>query len=208
MIKDCQSQSTAISHIVFCKKPLRSLPLSSFINIGKAGGTPTSSIKDYYGGDIPFLSINDITKQGKYIHHTDNTLTQKGLNSSSAWVVPTDSLILSMYASVGLPTINKIPLATSQAMFSMVLCDKSQLDYLYYYLCFFKERYIYRYLETGTQSNINAEIVKSISIPDYAEYNGKYGSLLSIIDKRIYNETLIYNALVKQKRVLLDRLFI
>lgn len=208
LIKDEESLSTAISQKVFRKKPCRNLPLSSFITIGKAGGTPTSSIKDYYGGKIPFLSINGITKQGKYITHADNTLTQKGLDSSSAWMVPTDSLILSMYASVGLPAINKIPLATSQAMFSMVLRDKSQLDYLYYYLCFFKERYIYRYLETGTQSNINAEIVRSISIPDYAEYNVKYGSLLSIVDMRIYDETLIYNVMAKQKRVLLDRLFI
>ena len=92
--------------------------LSTLIKFGKAGGTPKSTVKDYYDGNIPFLSISDITNQGKYIKHTIKHISQKGLNNSSAWLVPKNSLILSMYASVGLPTINRVPLATSQAMIS------------------------------------------------------------------------------------------
>lgn len=61
-------------------------------------------------------------------------MSQSGLENSSAWVVPKYSLIMSMYASVDLVTINEMPLATSQAMFAMQLKDKNLLDYLYYYL--------------------------------------------------------------------------
>lgn len=134
---------------------------------GKAGGTLTSTNKEYYNGEIPFLSINDITKQGKYVRYTENYMSQSGLENSSAWVVPKYSLIMSMYASVGLVTINEMPLATSQAMFAMQLKDKNLLDYLYYYLSYFKYRHIHKYLETGTQSNINADIVRGIMIPTY-----------------------------------------
>ncbi len=56
-------------------------------------------IKKYYNGEIPFLSINDITNKGKYVRYTENHLSQSGLENSSAWVVPKYSLIMSMYAS-------------------------------------------------------------------------------------------------------------
>lgn len=176
---------------------------------GKAGGTPTSTNKDYYNGEIPFLSINDITKQGKYIRYTENHLSQSGLDNSSAWVVPAHSLIMSMYASVGLVTINEIPIATSQAMFAMQLKDKGLLDYLYYYLSYFKYRHIHKYLETGTQSNINADIVRSIMIPDYGhERNIEIASTLQSIDAKIDNELSVLEQFNKQKNYLLSQMFI
>lgn len=106
-----------------------------------------------------------MTKQGKYVEFTEKHISENGLANSSAWIVPSNSLILSMYASVGLVCINKVPLATSQAMFSMVLKDCNMLDYIYYYLNFFRETQIHRLLETGTQSNINADTVRDIEIP-------------------------------------------
>ena len=176
---------------------------------GKAGGTPTSTNKDYYNGEIPFLSINDITKQGKYIRYTENHLSQSGLDNSSAWVVPAHSLIMSMYASVGLVTINEIPIATSQAMFAMQLKDKGLLDYLYYYLSYFKYRHIHKYLETGTQSNINADIVRGIMIPDYGhEHNIEIASTLQSIDAKIDNELSVLEQFNKQKNYLLSQMFI
>lgn len=84
---------------------------------GKASGTPQSSNKSYYSGNIPFLSIADITKQGKYIYRTEKHISEAGLQNSTAWIVPNDSLILSMYASYGLVSINKVPLATSQRIY-------------------------------------------------------------------------------------------
>lgn len=54
--------------------------------------------------------------------------------------MPKNSLILSMYASVGLPAINKIPLATSQAMMSMIFDNDLDVEFVYYYLCYFKKK--------------------------------------------------------------------
>lgn len=156
-----------------------------------------------------FLSINNITKQGKYIWQTENHISQNGLDNSSAWIVPKHSLIMSMYASVGLVTINQVPIATSQAMFSMLLKDKSLLDYLYYYLSYFKRRHIHKYLETGTQSNINADIVRGIMIPDYEyRHNIKIASMLQSIDIKLDNESLILNQYNQQKQYLLSQMFI
>ena len=121
---------SAISKQAFAQKPNGWNRLDTLFSKGKAGGTPTSTNKEYYNGEIPFLSINDITKQGKYVRYTENHLSRSGLENSSAWVVPEYSLIISMYASVGLVTINEVPITTSQAMFD----DNSETK-IYWIIC-------------------------------------------------------------------------
>lgn len=209
IIEDLKKLKSAISKQVFAQEPNGWSRLDTLFSKGKAGGTPTSTNKEYYNGEIPFLSINDITKQGKYVRYTENHLSQSGLENSSAWVVPKYSLIMSMYASVGLVTINEIPTTTSQAMFAMQLKDKGLLDYLYYYLSYFKYRYIHKYLETGTQSNINADIIRGIMIPIYGHSrNMEIASTLQGIDVKIDNELSVLKLFNKQKNYLLSQMFI
>ena len=209
IIEDLKKLKSAINKQVFAQEPNLWCRLDILFSKGKAGGTPTSTNKEYYNGEIPFLSINDITKQGKYVRYTENHLSQSGLENSSAWVVPKYSLIVSMYVSVGLVTINEIPTTTSQAMFAMQLKDKGLLDYLYYYLSYFKYRYIHKYLETGTQSNINADIIRGIMIPIYGHSrNMKIASTLQGIDVKIDNELSVLKLHNKQKNYFLSQMFI
>ena len=209
IIEDLKKLKSAISKQAFAQKPNGWNRLDTLFSKGKAGGTPTSTNKEYYNGEIPFLSINDITKQGKYVRYTENHLSQSGLENSSAWMVPKYSLIMSMYASVGLVTINEIPITTSQAMFAMQLKDKDLLDYLYYYLSYFKYRYIHKYLETGTQSNINADIVRGIMIPTYGHSrNMEIASTLQGFDAKIDNELSVLELFNRQKNYLLSQMFI
>ena len=147
--------------------------------------------------------------KGKYIYYTEKYITQEGLDNSSAWIVPKGCLIISMYASVGLVAINCIPISTSQAMFSIQLKDETLIDYLYYYLSYFRYHHIHKYLETGTQSNINADIVRSILIPDYGyDMNIKIANSIKSIDDKIKNEVLILNQYTFQKQYLLRQMFI
>ena len=209
IIEDLKKLKSAISKQAFAQKPNGWNRLDTLFSKGKAGGTPTSTNKEYYNGEIPFLSINDITKQGKYVRYTENHLSRSGLENSSAWMVPEYSLIISMCASVGLVTINEVPITTSQAMFAMQLRDKDLLDYLYYYLSYFKYRHIHKYLETGTQSNINADIVRGIMIPTYGHSrNMKIASTLQSIDAKIDNELSVLKLFNRQKNYLLFQMFI
>ena len=209
IIEDLKKLKSAISKQVFARNPNGWNRLDTLFSKGKAGGTPTSTKKEYYNGDIPFLSINDITRQGKYIQYTENHLSQSGLENSSAWLVPRYSLIISMYASVGLVAINEVPLTTSQAMFAMQLKDNELLDYLYYYLSYFKYRHIHKYLETGTQSNINADIVRGIMIPTYGySHNVKIASTLQVVDTKIDNEFSVLEQFNRQKCYFLSQMFI
>ena len=160
IISKYESLIKGISRDYFNKTPDYYVSLNDLIIMGKAGGTPASTISEYYSGYIPFLSISDMTKQGKYIEYTERHISEIGLDNSSAWLVPQNSLILSMYASVGLVCINKVPLTTSQAMFSMIIKDSDNLDYIYYYLNFFRETQIFL-------NNSLISIIFFIALPKY-----------------------------------------
>lgn len=196
-----------IYHEFFSKPADYAIKIKDLIIKGKAGGTPSSTVARYYNGDIPFLSISDMTKQGKYVSHTEKHISESGIEDSSAWIVPSNSLIFSMYASVGLVCINTVPLATSQAMFSMVLKDCRMIEYIYYYLNFFRDTKIHRHIETGTQSNINAETVRNIEIP-FQSNCSKLVETLNSIEKRLNNEKDMLSLLVDLKAYLLSKLFI
>jgi len=132
----------------------------------KAGGTPLRSKKEYYeNGNIPFVKIADIVNSGKYLDNTTEKINERGIKNSSSWITPPYSILFSMYASYGELTINKVPVATNQAILS-IIPNKSNIDleYFYYQLKFLKPRLV-KYLRYTTQNNLNASVVNSLIIP-------------------------------------------
>lgn len=184
--------------------------IKDLLTLGKSGGTPKSTNISYYNGNIPFLSITDMTSQGKYINYTEKHISDIGLKNSSAWLLPVNTLILSMYASYGLVSINKIELSTSQAMFNMIFKENINIEYIYYYLNYLKETHFYDELvSTGTQSNLNADKVRNIPIyiPNETEQY-RISNLFNLLDKKIGFHQNILNSLIIFKKSLLQQMFI
>lgn len=76
-------------------------PLSSFLDI-IGGGTPKTSIADYWGGDIPWFSVVDTPPEGNvFVIYTNSQLTREALNKSSARLVPEGTTIISARGTVG-----------------------------------------------------------------------------------------------------------
>ena len=184
--------------------------LSKCFTYGKAGGTPKSTNKDYYNGTIPFLSISDITSQGKYIYKTEKTITEEGLNNSSAWLVPKKGIIVSMYASYGLVTINNIPLSTSQATFNMIISENNNIEYIYYYLYYlYITKYYDSIVSTGTQPNLNAEQLKNLDIYiPVIEKQNDIANKFFTIDKRINLEENKLDKFNQLKKGLMQSMFV
>ena len=162
--------------------------LGSLIIKGGSGGTPSTSNQKYYSGNIPFLSITDITNSGGFIYDTEKHITKEALNNSAAWIVPAESISLAMYASVGKVAILKQNTATSQAFYNLVINDVSLRDYLFQYLKkmeTFNEWTVL--ISTGTQANLNAEKVKGlfVNIPANKHEQSQIGVLLSSLDRVI-----------------------
>ena len=193
-----------------CSNKDKNISLEKILKIGKAGGTPKSTNRDYYNGDIPFLSISDMTNQGKYITKTEKKISKSGLENSSAWILPENTLILSMYASYGVVALNKIKLATSQAMFNMILKDNINIEYIYYYLNYLRETHYYdSIVSQGTQPNLNADKVRRmlIYLPSLEE-QCKVSKIFINIDKKIDIENKKMEEILKLKNGLLQNMFI
>lgn len=130
----------------------------------QSGGTPRVTERKFYNGDIPFVKIEDITNSNKYLSSTQTKITREGLENSSAWLVPSSSILYSMYASYGEVVINSIPVATNQAILAIIPSEKMNLDYSYYALVHLKGS-IHKSVQETTQKNLNCEIVKNFKIP-------------------------------------------
>lgn len=159
--------------------------IKDLITKGGSGGTPSTSNSSFYNGAIPFLSITDISNSNGFIFDTEKHITEEALNSSTAWIVPKESVSLAMYASVGKVAILKENIATSQAFYNMIFKTLELRDYCFQYL---KKMEINNewlpYISTGTQANLNAEKVQNLKlkVPLEESEQRKVGQLFYKLD--------------------------
>ena len=131
-----------------------------------SGGTPKSSIKEYYEPkQIPWLK----TKEVNYcrIYETEAYISKDGLDNSSAKMIPQNSVIVAMYGqgdTAGRVAINKIPLTTNQACCNLIIDEtKAYYEFVYYQLVTLYEKMV-SLKNGGAQPNLNAAIIKSMEI--------------------------------------------
>lgn len=150
-----------------------------------AGGTPSSNVDGYYGGAIPWVSISDISIAGKYIEATSETLTEEGLNNSSAKWYPQNTLLFAMYASIGKCCIARKRMTSSQAILGIYNFRDVDMEFLYYLLTFRNGEFL-TMGQTGTQANLSKSIVEDVIIdaPTLAEQQA-IAAVLSDMDAEI-----------------------
>ncbi len=96
------------------------------------GGTPKTSINEYWGGDIPWLSVTDLKLDNRYVHTTEKTITKLGLNNCSTKILNKGDLIISARGTVGkLAQLSK-PMAFNQSCYGLRSKDKTINEFLYY----------------------------------------------------------------------------
>ena len=130
----------------------------------RSGGTPSSSVPAYYDGDIPWVSISDMTKGGKVISNTERNLTNAGFANSAAQMFPDGTVLYAMYASLGECSIAGISLCSSQAILGIRPKGNLDREFLYYFLVSLKP--IVKSLgQQGTQANLNKKMVQDFLLP-------------------------------------------
>ena len=99
------------------------------------GATPKSSVSEYWGGDVLWTTPKDLSDlDGKYISDTPRKITESGLKSCAAEVLPPNSVLFSSRAPIGHVAINTEPMATNQGFKSFVPDPKLDSSYLYWWL--------------------------------------------------------------------------
>ena len=104
------------------------------------GGTPSTTVPDYWDGDVPWCTPTDITgTRGRHLTATTRCITISGLNSCGASLLPAGALLLCSRATIGELKIAAMPVATNQGFKSLVCGDSVYHEYLYYRLLLLKE---------------------------------------------------------------------
>jgi len=173
----------------------------------KAGGTPLTSKREYYDGNIPFVKIEDLTNSPKYLKSTSTTITKTGLENSSAWLVPAKSLLFAMYGSIGAMAINEVQVATNQAILAIIPNrEKTSVEFLFYLLTYLKP-HLERHAKQTTQANLTAEIVKNFRawLPEPLDQQ-KIAEILSTLDEAIHRTDEVIAKTERLKKGLMQEL--
>ena len=162
------------------------------------GGTPDTTVKSYWDGGIQWFTPSEIGKN-KFVDASLRTITEDGLNNSSAKLLPPNTILLSSRATIGECSLSLRECATNQGFQSLV-SKNCNVDFLYY-LIQTKKKDLIRKSCGSTFLEISANEVRKIqvSVPSDVEQQ-KIAELLSLIDKRIATQNKIiekYESLIK-----------
>jgi len=184
-------------------------PFSSFYIKAGEGGTPTTSVDEYYSeGTIPFIKIDDLSC--KYLTSNKEFITELGMQKSSAWLIPSQSVIYSNGATIGAISINEYPVCTKQGILGIVPNTNVNVEYLFLLMSssFFSKE-VNRIITEGTMKTAYLKDINHIKcpLPSMAQQKS-ITNLTSSIEEKLYTEKKLLKFLNLQKQHLLRTMFI
>ena len=170
------------------------------------GGTPDTNTSQYWNGKIQWFTPSEIGRN-KYVYNSVRTISEEGLNKSSAKLLPIGTILLSSRATVGECSINKKECTTNQGFQSLIPKENISNEFVYY-LIQTKRKDLIRKSCGSTFLEISANEVRKIvvSIPTIKEQD-KIAKLLSLLDERIATQNKIIDKLQSLIKGLNDFLY-
>ncbi len=172
------------------------------------GGTPKTKIKEYWGGDIPWLSVKDFNNDFRYVYETEKKITDLGLKNSSTKLLGKDDIIISARGTIGEIAMIPYPMAFNQSCYGLRAKEGVDKVYLYYLL-----KNSIRNLKNLSHGSVFDTITKNtfenleISLP-LIDKQKKIANLLSGIDDLIELNIKINNNLEQQAQAIYQQMFI
>ena len=151
------------------------------------GATPLTKVSSYWGGDISWISPKDLAGYGKrYISYGERNITQEGLDSCSAIMLPKGTILFSSRAPIGYTAIASQPLCTNQG-FKSVVPNRDTDSLFLYYLLKSNAQQIASHGSGTTFKEISGKAMREIelSVPADKEEQKKIASILDSIDTKI-----------------------
>lgn len=174
-----------------------------------AGGTPRTTVSEYWNGNIPWMNSGEINL--RKIYAVEGRITKAGLANSSTKMIPKDSVLIALAGqgkTRGTVAINKIPLCINQSIAAIVLkCEIASVEYIYFNL---ESRYSeLRAMSSGDggRGGLNLSILRSIRItlPPLEEQR-KITSVLVASDREIESIQQSLDSLKQEKIALMQQL--
>ena len=173
------------------------------------GGTPSTKVPENFDGEIPWLTPKDLSgTHERYIDRGERSLSQRGLDSSSAKLLPKGSVLLSTRAPIGYVALAKNPIATNQGFRSLVVRDGAVPEYLYYWLKLNTEE-LERHASGSTFRELSGSSLKEIRLrlPPLGEQRA-IARVLGALDDKIELNRRMSETLEKMARALFRSWFV
>ncbi|MDH2879783.1 restriction endonuclease subunit S [Bacillus cytotoxicus] len=171
------------------------------------GGTPKTTISEYWGGGIPWLSVKDFAGDNRYVYYTEKTITEEGLRNSSTKLLNKGDLIISARGTVGEIAQLGEDMTFNQSCYGLRANQHITNDFLYYLL-----KYTVKYLKNNTHGSVFDTITKNtfanvdVTIPDLPE-QGVIANILSALDEKIETNNQINKKLEEMAQAIFKQWF-
>ncbi len=162
--------------------------LLSIDEIGEVvgGGTPSTKVQEFWDGDIAWLTPRDLSNCNlRYVSRGERNISRKGLEKSSAKILPPNSVLLTTRAPVGYVAIARNDISTNQGFRSVIPKKGVSSEYLYYLLK--NNTYYLKSHASGTTfGELAGSTLKSLkfAFPDFDEQKS-IAKILSDLDLKI-----------------------
>ena len=209
IIEDLKELKSAIINYAINSLDTDFAKFSSLYEMAGEGGTPTTSNASFYDkGKIPFIKIDDLKQ--KYLTENKDFITELGLQKSSAWLVPTHSILFSNGATIGEISITTYPVCTKQGILGIVPKQNIDVEFLYYFMSssYFKKA-VSRIVTEGTMKTAYLKDINNILCPiPTKEKQQEIAKMPSTLNSKIDFEQSIFKLFCSQKQYLLRQMFI
>ena len=162
----------------------RIMPLIEAIDL-IGGGTPKTSVAEYWDGDIPWLSVKDFNNDNRYVYTTEKSITEAGLQNSSTKLLQRDDIIISARGTVGEMAMIPFPMAFNQSCYGIRAKQDYSKAFMYYLL-----KNSIRQFKSMTHGSVFDTITRDtfqniqVKIPDLTTQEA-IASLLTALDDKI-----------------------
>ena len=174
------------------------------------GATPSTKHEEYYGGNIAWITPKDLSLfKGRYISYGERNITEAGLASCSAQMMPPNTVLFTSRAPIGYVAIARQSVCTNQGFKSVVPHECVDSLFLYYLVKFNKERI--EEMGSGTTfKEVSGKTMKAVQvrIPCKIEDQKKIASILDSIDSKIENNAKINDNLEQQAAAIFRSWFV
>ena len=209
IIEDLKKLKSAIIDYAINSLDTDFAKFGSLYEMAGEGGTPTTSNASFYdNGKIPFIKIDDLKQ--KYLTENKDFITELGLQKSSAWLVPTHSILFSNGATIGEISITTYPVCTKQGILGIVPKQNIDVEFLYYFMSssYFKKA-VSRIVTEGTMKTAYLKDINNILCPiPTKEKQQEIAKMPSALNSKIDFEQSILKLFCSQKQHLLRQMFI
>ena len=172
------------------------------------GGTPKTSIPEYWDGDIPWLSVKDFNNDNRYVYETEKHISEAGLEHSSTKMLQKDDIIISARGTVGEMAMIPFPMAFNQSCYGIRGKDGLNQTFLYYLV-----KNSVSKLKKITHGSVFDTITRdtfdniTVSIPDIETQN-KIAEMLSQYDDKVEQNERINKNLYAQAQAIFTEEFL